>query len=281
MKKFICLTLCTFLWAGHVHAQGVTTGSLSGVVVDPNGDALPGVAIVAEMLATGNRFGTVTDAEGYFRMVNLKVGGPYDVQASLSGFQTQSLSNVFVRLGETTDLRIGMQLEAATGEIEVVGESSPLIAPTKMGVSSSVSQGSLEALPTIDRSVYDNVALPLMIQGFRGAEVGKRTRAALDKVGLLHKEKSMPITLSGGEQQRVGIARAVVHKPMLLLADEPTANLDSKTGKGLLEMMKEMNERKNVTFIFSTHDQMVMDYARRLVKLRDGMVVDDQVKGSQ
>ncbi len=155
MKKFICLALCTLLWAGFVQAQGVTTGSLSGVAMDPNGDPLPGVSVVATLPATGNRYGTVADAEGRFRMVNLKVGGPYEVQASLSGFQMQTLSDVFVRLGESTNLELTMQLEAATGEIEVVGESSPLIAPTKMGVASSVSQGSIEALPTIDRSVYD------------------------------------------------------------------------------------------------------------------------------
>ena len=88
MKKVICLTICTLLWAGLVQAQGVTTGSLSGVVLDPNNEALPGVAVVATLPATGNRYGTVTDVEGRFRMVNLKVGGPYTVQASLSGFRT-------------------------------------------------------------------------------------------------------------------------------------------------------------------------------------------------
>jgi len=155
MKKFVCLTICTLLWAGLVSAQGVTTGSMSGVVVDPNQDPLPGVAVVATLPATGNRYGTVTDVQGRFRMVNLKAGGPYDVQASLAGFKTHTLGDVVVRLGETTNLGIELQLEAATGEIEVTGESSPLISPTKMGVASSVSQGSLEALPTLDRSVYD------------------------------------------------------------------------------------------------------------------------------
>jgi hypothetical protein len=143
------------LWAGLAQAQGVTTGSLSGVVLDPNNEPLPGVAVVATLTATGNRYGTVTDVEGRFRMVNLKAGGPYQVQASLAGFQTQTLDDVTIRLGEATHLDMTLQLEAATGEIQVIGESSPLIAPTKMGVASSVSQGSLEALPTIERNVYD------------------------------------------------------------------------------------------------------------------------------
>jgi hypothetical protein len=155
MKKLGCLFICTLLWAGFVHAQGVTTGSMSGVVMDPNGEPMPGVTVVASLPATGNRYATVTDAEGRFRMVNVKVGGPYTVMASLSGFQTSTLTDVQVRLGENTSLLVAMQLEAATGEIEVVGESSPLIAPTRMGVASSVSQGSLEALPTLERSVYD------------------------------------------------------------------------------------------------------------------------------
>jgi putative ABC transport system ATP-binding protein len=100
----------------------------------------------------------------------------------------------------------------------------------------------------------------------------------LDDVGLAGKYDRRPAELSGGEQQRVAVARAIVSDPSIVLADEPTANLDSKTGKGLLEIMKQLNEKKKATFIFSTHDKMVMDYARRLVLIRDGLVADDQVR---
>ena len=155
MRKCLFLLMCGVLCAGIVQAQGVTTGSLSGVVVDPNGDPVPGVTAVATLTATGNRYATVTDAAGRFRIANVKVGGPYEVVVSLTGFQMQTISDVYVRLGENTYLSVGLQLEAATGEIVVVSESSPLISPTKMGVGSSISQGSIEALPTIERSVYD------------------------------------------------------------------------------------------------------------------------------
>ena len=104
-----------------------------------------------------------------------------------------------------------------------------------------------------DRPVFDNVALPLHIQGYRHQEIAKRTRAALDKVGLLRKEKSMPITLSGGEQQRVGIARAVVHKPMLLLADEPTGNLDPVLSREIMQIFVEFNQ-VGVTVLVASHD---------------------------
>ncbi len=104
-----------------------------------------------------------------------------------------------------------------------------------------------------DRPVFNNVALPLHIQGYRPQEIAKRTRAALDKVGLLHKEKSMPITLSGGEQQRVGIARAVVHKPMLLLADEPTGNLDPVLSREIMQIFVDFNQ-VGVTVLVASHD---------------------------
>ena len=104
-----------------------------------------------------------------------------------------------------------------------------------------------------DRPVFDNVALPLQIQGYRPQEIAKRTRAALDKVGLLKKEKSLPITLSGGEQQRVGIARAVVHKPMLLLADEPTGNLDSVLSREIMQIFVDFNQ-VGVTVLVASHD---------------------------
>jgi putative ABC transport system ATP-binding protein len=130
-------------------------------------------------------------------------------------------------------------------------------------------------------SALENVEYIMLLQGVPTAQRRDLARSILNDVGLEGTYDRRPAELSGGQQQRVAVARAIVSNPSIVLADEPTANLDSKTGKGLLEMMKEMNEKKNVTFIFSTHDQMVMDYARRLVRLRDGLVVDDKVKGSQ
>jgi len=109
-----------------------------------------------------------------------------------------------------------------------------------------------------DRPVFENVALPLQIQGYRPQEIAKRTRAALDKVGLLHKEKSLPITLSGGEQQRVGIARAVVHKPMLLLADEPTGNLDPMLSREIMQIFVDFNQ-VGVTVLVASHDLRLIE----------------------
>jgi len=130
-------------------------------------------------------------------------------------------------------------------------------------------------------SAMENVEFVMLLQGVPPAERRERARAILDDVGLAGMHGRRPAELSGGQQQRVAVARAIVSDPSIVLADEPTANLDSKTGRGLLEMMREMNEKKSVTFIFSTHDQMVMDYARRLVQIRDGLVVEDQTKAGQ
>ena len=104
-----------------------------------------------------------------------------------------------------------------------------------------------------DRPVFDNVALPLVILGYRHKEIGKRVRAALDQVGLLKKEKVNPITLSGGEQQRVGIARAIVHKPALLLADEPTGNLDPDLSKEIMHLFERFNQ-VGTTVLIASHD---------------------------
>jgi putative ABC transport system ATP-binding protein len=115
-------------------------------------------------------------------------------------------------------------------------------------------------------SAIENVEYVMLLQGLPSQERRAKSRAILDEVGLAGKYHRRPAELSGGQQQRVAVARA------------PTANLDSKTGQGLLEMMKQMNAEKQITFIFSTHDRMVMEYARRLVKLRDGRLVDDESK---
>ena len=129
-------------------------------------------------------------------------------------------------------------------------------------------------------SAIENVEYVMLLQGLPAGERREKARAVLDDVGLKGKYNRRPAELSGGQQQRVAVARAIVSSPAIVLADEPTANLDSKTGQGLLEMMQAMNTEKRITFIFSTHDRMVMEYARRLVKLKDGRLVDDDVKSN-
>lgn len=126
-----------------------------------------------------------------------------------------------------------------------------------------------------DRTVYDNVALPLIIAGYPHREIGKRVRAALDKVGLLPKEKKYPITLSGGEQQRVGIARAVVNKPPLILADEPTGNLDPELSAEIMSIFQDFSE-VGVTVLIATHDiALISKLPYRVLTLKNGMLVND------
>jgi cell division transport system ATP-binding protein len=125
-----------------------------------------------------------------------------------------------------------------------------------------------------DRSVFDNVALPLIIQGFRHQEIGRRARAELDKVGLLHKERALPITLSTGEQQRVGIARAVVNKPAILLADEPTGNLDPELSREIMNLFQEFND-VGVTVLVASHDlDLIGRLGKRIVRLKEGRIDD-------
>lgn len=124
-----------------------------------------------------------------------------------------------------------------------------------------------------DRPVFDNVALPLVIAGYDHREVGRRVRAALDKVGLLNRERAMPVTLSGGEQQRVGIARAVVGKPRILLADEPTGNLDPALSAEIMQLFEEFNQ-VGVTVLIASHDLALISRLRhRIITLRHGRLV--------
>jgi len=127
-------------------------------------------------------------------------------------------------------------------------------------------------------SAEENVEYIMMLQGISKKTRQIKARAILDDVGLKGKYNRRPSELSGGQQQRVAVARAIVSDPTIILADEPTANLDSHTGESLLDMMKKMNREKKVTFIFSTHDKMVMDYAKRIVKIKDGQIDDDIIK---
>ncbi len=123
-----------------------------------------------------------------------------------------------------------------------------------------------------DRSVYANVALPLLIRGHRDDDIGRRVRAALDAVGLLHKEKALPITLSGGEQQRVGIARAVVCRPALLLADEPTGNLDPGMAREVMQLFMRFNQ-VGVSVLVATHAiGLIQQLPYRNIHLEHGSV---------
>ena len=121
-----------------------------------------------------------------------------------------------------------------------------------------------------DRSAFDNVMLPLAITGFERREAARRVRAALDKVGLLSKEKFFPVTLSGGEQQRLAIARAIVHRPAILVADEPTGNIDAAYAAELGELFRSFNQ-VGVTVVIATHDEAFAARLKpRLVALREG-----------
>ena len=121
-----------------------------------------------------------------------------------------------------------------------------------------------------DRTVFDNVAMPLIVAGLGHNEVGRRVRAALDKVSLLDKEKAYPITLSGGEQQRVGIARAVVSKPPVVLADEPTGNLDPTLSHEIMSLFEQFNQ-VGVTLLIATHDlELIGRMKKRILTLRNG-----------
>ena len=130
-------------------------------------------------------------------------------------------------------------------------------------------------------TALENVSLPLTLLGVDREEAIGRAERALTDVGLEGMGKRRPKEMSGGQQQRVAIARALVKRPALILADEPTANLDSKTGKEILELMLDLNRSAGTTFIFSTHDKMVMEYARRLVLLRDGLVEQETVRETE
>jgi len=129
-----------------------------------------------------------------------------------------------------------------------------------------------------DRSVYDNVALPLVISGHRHQEINRRVHAALDKVNLLQRERANPLTLSAGEQQRVGIARAVVHRPTLLLADEPTGNLDPALSWEIMCLFEQFNQ-VGVTVLIASHDlEMIKKTRKNIITLRSGRMLTNPLR---
>jgi cell division transport system ATP-binding protein len=179
--------------------------------------------------------------------------------------------------GKSTLLRLVLMLERASRGLVLVDGRNLSKTPSRHAprVRRRVGMIFQDHKLLSDKSVFDNVALPLMIAGMRYAEIRKRVRAALDKVGLLGKERSWPLTLSGGEQQRVGIARAIVGMPPVLLADEPTGNLDPELSQDLFELFRQLNEQ-GVTVLIASHDlALIRAMGQRVLVLSHGRLVDD------
>jgi len=203
---------------------------------------------------------------------------------ALSNIDLEIASGGFVCLsgpsgsGKTTLLNmIGGLDRPSNGEITVAGQridqmGMSALAELRLRHIGFVFQA-YNLIPVLN--ARENVEFVMQLQGVPASERRQRAMAILAEVGLAGMEERRPGELSGGQQQRVAVARAIVSKPALILADEPTANLDSATAEKLMQQMRELNARVGTTFVISTHDKMVMSFAKRLIKLHDGNIVDD------
>ena len=183
--------------------------------------------------------------------------------------------------GKTTLLNMIGGLEVPTsGKVEVSGQDISKFSSSKLIDFRLFNIGfvfqAYNLIPVL--TARENVEFIMQLQNWDKTKMDARTTAILGSVGLGNRMNSKPNQLSGGQQQRVAVARALASKPQFILADEPTANLDSKSTTQLLDIMEKLNEEENITFIFSTHDQRVVDKARRVIKIDDGKVVSDEVK---
>lgn len=179
--------------------------------------------------------------------------------------------------GKTTLLRLIALIERNTGgQILVGGQNLSRLATHRIPyLRRRIGFTYQDHRLLFDRTVFDNVALPLIVVNFKPQEIRRRVRAALDKVGLLNKEKSYPITLSSGQQQRVGIARAVVNKPPILLADEPTGNLDPGLAKEIMNLYQEFNQ-VGVTVLVASHALgLIKAMGHRTLILQEGKLIGD------
>ncbi len=183
--------------------------------------------------------------------------------------------------GKTTFLNIISGLDTATeGEVWLSGRRLSEMSGRELSDFRRDNVGFIfqayNLIPVL--TVEENVEYIMLLQGVPRNDRHERVRQILSDMGLEGSADRLPTQLSGGQQQRVAVARAMVSGPAMILADEPTANLDSRTGGELLDMMRELNEKRGMTFIFSTHDTMIMERARRLVTLQDGVVTRDETR---
>jgi putative ABC transport system ATP-binding protein len=183
--------------------------------------------------------------------------------------------------GKTTLLNIIGSLDNPTeGSVEVLGEKIENLSHRKAAKLRSKYIGfifqTFNLLPVY--TVFENVEFPLLLQGMKDSQRKKMVMDALEWVGLKERAKSKPDQLSGGQSQRVAIARAMVKKPALILADEPTANLDAENSNHIMKTMAQLNQEFNTTFIFATHDEKVMQYLKRKILLVDGKIAKDKIR---
>ncbi|KPQ22955.1 MULTISPECIES: cell division ATP-binding protein FtsE [unclassified Halomonas] len=216
-----------------------------------------------------------------FEHVGKRYGGRFEALSHLN-FRVARGEMVFLTghsgAGKSSLLRLVMRLEKPSrGRVVVAGHDiAQLHASQVPFYRRQIGVVFQDHQLLFDRSVFQNVSLPLDIQGIEPRESARRVRAALDKVGLLHREKALPIELSGGEQQRVGIARAVVNKPALLLADEPTGNLDPQLSADIMSLFEDFN-RIGTTVMVASHDlALIARLQHRILRLRDGRLVADE-----
>lgn len=212
-----------------------------------------------------------------FNQVSKRYPGGYEALAQVN-FSLQKGEMAFLTghsgAGKSTLLKLIALLELpSAGQIEVNGHRLDRLKKRDIAKYRS-SLGITLQTPQLlnDRTVFANVALPLQVQGVDSKIITKRVHAALDMVGLLSKEKMLPRSLSGGEQQRIGIARAVVHKPTILLADEPTGNLDADLSKDVMKLFEQLNQ-SGVGVLVATHDlALIASMKHRIVMLKGGRV---------
>ncbi|MDT8285795.1 MAG: ABC transporter ATP-binding protein [Elusimicrobiales bacterium] len=183
--------------------------------------------------------------------------------------------------GKTTLLNIISGLDApSSGKVELAGREMSSMTQAELSDFRRDHIGFIfqayNLIPVL--TVEENVEYIMLLRGVPTGERAARVKRMLDEVGLSGKKGRFPSQLSGGQQQRVAIARAMVSEPDIILADEPTANLDSATGSALMDMMRDFNEKRGMTFLFSTHDRMIMEKSTRLVTLKDGRIDSDTRK---
>ena len=180
--------------------------------------------------------------------------------------------------GKSTLLNLmGCIDKPTSGRIVLEGEDTSKLRPAQLSAFRREKIGfvfqTFNLIPVF--TACENVEFPLLVQGVGASERRQRAMGALESVGLAQRAQHRPDLLSGGERQRVAVARAIVHRPALVLADEPTANLDTHNATQLIDLMHDLNETLGLTFIFSTHDQRLLEHTFRIVRLCDGQVVED------